>query len=160
MAAVATRKQSVLSPKINETEVTGYWVASISPLEKSLGKSYRQSPFRPKSSLFSFEANVDRDRYSHFSNQHARPAEPSKTIDPISHGLESIASERIRLLALKAAKKMNSNEINARLFVLNERMDFIAPPVSEYTSSRLSEIHESIRKTDSFLDELDSYLSS
>jgi len=158
MAAVAKQASFGFSPKINETEVTGYWVASISSLEKSLGKSYRQSSLQSKPGLFSFEASID--RYSYLSDRYVRPAESKPTIENSPHRLESIASERIRLLALKAAKRQRSNEIEARLFVLNERMDSIVPPVSEHTSSRLGAIYERIKKTDSFLDELDSYLST
>jgi len=68
MAAVAKQASFGFSPKINETEVTGYWVASISSLEKSLGKSYRQSSLQSKPGLFSFEASID--RYSYLSGKH------------------------------------------------------------------------------------------
>jgi hypothetical protein len=158
MAAAARRTPIGLSPKIKETEVTGYWIASISPLEKSLGKSYKESSFQPKPSLFSFKANVD--RYSALFKLRVRPVDSSRALEAIPHRLELIASERIRLLALKAAKKVHSNEIESRLFVLNEQMDSIAPPVSKHTSSRLNEIHERIRDTDSFLEKLDSFLSA
>lgn len=157
--AVATRdSRGKLSYKIQDSEVTGYWLT-----EEASSPEIFSGPFNRKlirTASLSRPVEIDAERYRllttrRFERNEARPS----YISNAHERLDRIANERIRLLAIKASKGSQSKEINARLLALNEEMNGLAPTVSNYTITRLNEIEEQIREADSLLADIDSFLS-
>lgn len=65
---------------------------------------------------------------------------------PQSLGVERIANQRVRLLAAKYAGSNETQEIVARLEILNRRLLSIAPRVSEEQVASLERAHEQLTR--------------
>lgn len=157
--AVATREsRSELSYKIADSEVTGYWSTEAISLPQILSGQLRRSLVCPASP--SHPGEIDAERYKLLTTRRLKHHEDGPShINNAREKIDSIANERIRLLALKASKSSQTKEINARLLALNEEMNSLAPAVSTYTISRLDDVEEKMRSADSLLADIDSFLS-
>ncbi|MDP1548038.1 MAG: hypothetical protein Q8L87_18665 [Anaerolineales bacterium] len=84
--------------------------------------------------------------YLQLLSDRSGPPAATPTMTPQSLGVERIANQRVRLLAAKYAGSNETQEIVARLEILNRRLLSIAPRVSEEQVASLERAHEQLTR--------------
>lgn len=149
--------------QIHEPEITGTISPpdAISSLERIVEESGFISRIQPDQTGSSFSP------YRSTLHEYTLPSGKQMEINAVTDDeeqdpspLRDVAEARIHLLAVLASRKSLNVEFNARLISLNEKMNILAPPISDLTSERLDEIEEQLSTSDALLDEIDSFLSN
>lgn len=93
-----------------------------------------------------------------FISSHSPQAQAKSSPAVRSFSVTDTASRRVQMLAVKYASSQPSKEVQARLAILDARMNDIAPRVSSERSQSLLDAKAAIEASDVALDELDRFL--